>query len=356
MGNYQRGNSSSGRVYHRSARPRKNAARTFGECADWSDHQGCEALYTNRFSDLIKCLRPGQWIKNLLLLAAPFFAFFDRSQAEGTFVQMVKKDPVALQETLGLSILAFILISAAAYVINDLYDLKQDSKHPLKQHRPIVARKVSMGAAIPLAVLCLVTGIGLAIGLGVYRDLMGFLWICVAYSVLQIFYTFLARRVADLGALVLATGFLLRAVAGAVVVGVTLSSWLMFCVFFGALFVALCKRRTTFFMKGQPIPTSNEPRILDFQITICAAVTIACYALYTLADVTVQHFGTENLIYTLPFVLLGIFRYLRLTYQEQRAGVPEMLFLRDPVLIVVGLLWIITCGIILTIAHDVPVL
>ncbi len=354
MGNYQRNNNgANGRIYHRSARPRKSAARTFGESADWSDHQGCEALYTNRLADLIRCLRPSQWVKNLLLLAAPFFAFFDRSQP---FVQQVKANPVAIQELLGLSVVAFILISAAAYVINDLYDLQQDSKHPLKQHRPIVARKVSAGAAIPLALVCLSGGLGLAAWLGLSRGVMGFLWVCVAYSVLQLVYTFVARRVADLGAVLLATGFLLRAVAGAVVAGVTLSSWLILCVFFGALFVALCKRRSTFFMKGQPLPTSNEPRILDFQIVICAAVTLACYALYTLAESTITHFGTEHLIYTLPFVLLGLFRYLRLTYQEQRAGVPEMLFLRDPVLILTGLAWMIACGIILTLAHETPCL
>lgn len=332
------------RVYHPTARPRKNASRTFGESADWSDHQGCEALYTNRLIDLIKCLRPSQWVKNLLLLAAPFFAFFDQSQ---TFSKQVKDTPLVVFEHLGCAVVAFILLSSATYIINDLYDLKQDGRHPLKQHRPIVARKVSLSAAIPLALFCLGGGFALASWIGLQQGVLTFVWICLGYSLLQLIYTFLARRIADLGAIVLATGFLLRAVAGAQVVNVHLSSWLLLCVFFGALFVALCKRRSTFFIKGQPLPNSNEPRIQDFQILICAAVTTTCYALYTLAESTIAHFGTERLIYTLPLVILGLFRYLRLTYQEQRAGVPEMLFLKDPILILTCVLWVLSCGIIL---------
>ena len=353
MGTYQHGRQSShpprtsGRVYHRSVKPRQNVARTFGESADWSDHQGCEALYTNKLVDLLKCLRPGQWVKNVLLFAAPFFAYFDRSQAESAFVQGMTANPLAMLATLGLALAAFVLISAATYVVNDLHDVKSDSKHPQKQNRPIVARKVSFGAAIPLALLCLGGGFSLATWVGIRCGSLDFLFVCGGYSILQLAYTFLAKRLADVGVILLATGFLLRAVAGAVVAQVYLSSWLMLCVFVGALFVALCKRRSTFFMKGQPIPTTNEPRILDFEIGIAASVTVACYALYTLAPKTVEHFGTENLIYTLPLVVLGVFRYVRLTYQEQRAGVPERLFLRDPILILTGILWVLSCGFIL---------
>ena len=351
MENFRRGNGSHGRVYHRTAKPRKNAARAFGESADWSDHQSCEALYTNKVIDLLKCLRPGQWVKNLLLLAAPFFAFFDHAQAESVFVQTVKTNPMSVAVTLAVAVASFILISAAAYVVNDLCDVSTDRKHPLKQHRPIVARKVSFGAAIPLAVLCLGAGLAGAAWIGLREGQLNFLFVCVAYVVLQLLYTFLVKRLSDIGVIVLAMGFLLRAVAGAVVVQVYLSSWLMLCVFCGALFVALCKRRSAFFVKGQPVPTSNEPRILDFEIGIAASVTATCYALYTLAPKTVANFGTEHLVYTLPFVILGLFRYLRLTYQEQRAAVPENLFLRDPILILTGILWVASCGFILTFAR-----
>ena len=105
-----------GRVYHRAAQPRKRASRTFGESADWSDHEGCEALYTNRPANLLRCLRPGQWPKNLILLAAPFFACFDKGQRIA--------DPVRAQEDLGLALVAFVLLSAYAYVLNDLADAK----------------------------------------------------------------------------------------------------------------------------------------------------------------------------------------------------------------------------------------
>jgi 4-hydroxybenzoate polyprenyltransferase len=350
MGTYQRNSGPSGRVYHRSAKPRKSVARTFGESADYSDHQGCEALYTNKIVDLMKCLRPSQWVKNLLLLAAPFFAFFDQSQADSAFIQTLKSTPLEIAITLGCALVAFILISAATYVINDLHDLRGDKSHPLKRHRPIVARKVSFGAAIPLAIACLGGGFALAIWLGAQQGSLNFLYICLGYSGLQLIYTFVAKRIPDLGVILLALGFLLRAAAGAVVMQVSLSSWLMLCVFVGALFVALCKRRSAYFIKGQPIPSTNEPRILDFEIGIAASVTVACYALYTLAPKTVAHFGTENLIYTVPLVLLGVFRYVRLTYQEHRAGTPENIFLRDPLLILSGIAWVIACGVILAIA------
>ena len=116
-----------GRVYHRAAKPRKYASRTFGESADWSDHQGCEGLYGNRPLDLLRCLRPGQWAKNLILLAAPFFAFFDRHQT--------LPDAVGLQERLGLALVAFVLLSSAAYVFNDLVDARADAANP---RRPLL--------------------------------------------------------------------------------------------------------------------------------------------------------------------------------------------------------------------------
>ena len=348
MANYQRNHASSGRVYHRSAKPRKGGARTFGESADWSDYSGCEALYTNRLTDLLKCLRPMQWVKNLLLLAAPFFAYFDRSQVGGVFQRMLKENPVALQETLGLAIVSFVLLSAASYVINDLCDVAGDRAHPVKQMRPIAARKVSLSAAILLATGCFAGGMSLAAWLGFSHGHRSFFYVCIAYSVLQFLYTFVARRIPDCGVILLAIGFILRAVAGACIVEVTVSAWLILCVFFGAYFVALCKRRSLYFIKGFSATSTIEPRILDFQIGIVASVTIACYALYTLTERTIVCFGTDRLIYTLPLVLLGLFRYLRLTYQEQRAGIPEVLFLRDPLLLVTGMLWLLACGLILS--------
>lgn len=339
---------SAGRVYHRAAKPRKSASRTFGESADWSDHEGCEALYTNRLIDLLRCLRPGQWVKNLLLLAAPFFAFFDKS-AHARCCPTCPWEPIALQERLGLGILAFILLSGAAYVLNDLADLKRDARNPLRKERPLAARKVSEVAASLLAVGCLVGGLAAAwqvgrIGAGGHA----FLLIAGAYALLQPFYTFVARRLgAELAAMTVAAGFVLRALAGAAAIDVPCSGWLLLCVFLGALFVALCKRRAGHFVKGASQPPVAEGRIMDLEIVLSAAGVLTCYALYTQAADTFAKFGTGALIWTLPLVLFALFRFLRLTYGERTACNPECAIFRDPVLLADVALWLVLCGLIL---------
>ena len=334
-----------GRVYHRSAKPRKSAARAFGESADWSDHEGCEALYTNRPLQLLRCLRPGQWVKNLLLLAAPFFAFFDRAQA--AFADAVRQHPLCVAEALGLGVVAFALVAAAGYVANDLTDRRADAAHPLKKERPIAARQVSIAAAIVLLLLCLCGGLALAGWLGWRSGRWAFPALCVAYALLQPFYTFLARRLEGVGPMTVAVGFVLRAAAGAALAGVRVSPWLLLCVFLVALFVALCKRRAAHFLKNLPQPPAADARILDLEIGLVASATVACYALYTLATETIANFGTDRLVYTVPLVMLGIFRHLRLTYGERKAGAPERVFTRDPFMLAVLALWGIACGALL---------
>ncbi len=335
----------SGRVYHRSAKPRKSAARAFGESADWSDHEGCEALYTNRPLNLLRCLRPGQWAKNLVLLAAPFFAFFDRAQTG--FAEAVRQHPLCVAEMLGLGVAAFVLVSAAGYVANDLADRRADAAHPLRKGRPIAARQVSVTAAAVLLALCLGGGLALAGWLGLRTGRWAFPALVAAYTLLQPFYTFLARRLEGLGPMTVAIGFVLRAAAGAALAGVRLSPWLLLCVFLVALFVALCKRRGAHFLKSLPQPTAADARILDLEIGLVAAATVACYALYTLATETLANFGTDRLVYTVPLVMLGLFRHLRLTYGERKGDAPERVFTRDPAMLAILALWVIACGALL---------
>lgn len=338
-------NRSGGNTVHRVARPRaKSPSRAFGESADWSDHRGCEGLYANKPRDLLRCLRPAQWLKNLILLAAPFFAWFDPAQRPHL------QDPVRLQETLGLAFVAFALVASAAYVLNDLADRREDARNPLKRARPIAARHVSAGAAVPLALLCLAGGLAAAWRLGAYAGGHAFLWLVLGYAALQPLYTFWAKRLAELGAAAVALGFVARAAGGAVAVGVRLSPWLLACVFLLSAFVALCKRRGAHFEKGAQQPSAAEGRILDLEIATLAAATLACYALYTLAPQTVANFGTERLVWTVPLVFLGLCRYLRLTYAERRAAQPERALLRDPWLPLLLALWVGACAAILALA------
>lgn len=329
-----------GRIYHRAARPRKGASRTFGESADWSDHHGCEALYTNRLTDLVSCFRPGQWVKNLLLLAAPFFAFFDCTQP---FAERLLQAPWETVRLFALAIAAFILLSSSAYVLNDLCDCKADAKNPIRKHRPIAARKVSFAAVIPLAGVVFIGGSVLAWYLGTQVG-WTFSALCALYVLLQPIYTLWGRRSLETGALLLAVGFVLRAMAGAVTGGVRLSPWLLLCVFLVSLFVVLCKRRCVTFVKSMPQPSMADSRILDLEIAITAAATVACYALYTLATETIANFRTDQLVWTVVPVVAGIFRYLRLTYGDHRTGNPELALTRDPVMALIVLGWLAACA------------
>ncbi len=342
-----------GRVYHRSAKPRKGVARTFGESADFSDHQGCEALYTNKPLDLLKCLRPGQWVKNLLLLAAPFFAYFE---AFSDYTNRVNEAPWTALGTLGLGIVAFILLSGATYIFNDLIDAKSDAKHPLKKTRPIAARKVSLVAALSLLFVALIGGLGLAWMLGGTADVWvldggcwceestyeaiaiehNFFWCAVAYLGIQLLYTLFMHKLKDFGEATVALGFLVRALAGGCLAGVACEPHFLLCVFIGAFFVVLCKRRSEHFIRNAPQPTAADARVLDIEISLSAASLIMSY----LFCLWMHDLGSYD-IYTLPWVVLGIFRYLRLTYADQhRAATPEAAFFRDPAMIICLLGWL----------------
>lgn len=329
---------SGGNSVHRVARPRAKApARTFGESADWSDHHGCEGLYANKPLDLLRCLRPLQWLKCVLLFAAPFFAWLDPAQH--------LPGAVELQERLGLAVVAFALIASAAYIVNDVCDLKADARDPLRKGRPLAARRVSIGAAIPLAVVCLAAGLGAAWFHGHRFGGHALLWVALAYAALQPLYSLWAKRVAEVGVVIVALGFVARAAAGAFAVDVRLSPWLLLCVFLLTFFVALCKRRAAHFEKGAKMPSAAEGRILDLAVGLGAAATLATYTLYTLASETIALYGTDHLVWTVPLVLLGLCRCLRLTYAERRAANPERL-LFDPALLGLVLAWAIACALI----------
>lgn len=337
-------------VSRKVARPRqpqvRPVARAFAESADWSDHQGPEALYGNRLPDLLKCLRPGQWCKNLLLLAAPFFAWFDPGQHAS-----LAGDPRGTLLALAAAVGAFILVSGAAYTVNDLCDYGKDRVHPFRRERPIASRRVSGAGAGVLIAVCLAGAAALA--WCVPRP--PFAVMLAAYALLQPLYTFVLRRVAGLGVFAVAAGFAMRAAAGGLAVGVRVSPWLLLCVFLLALFVAVCKQRAEAFLrvgggKGrppQPVATLAEQHWLDLQVALTGAAAVGVYALYTLAPETVERYGTERLVWTLPIVMFGVSRYLRLAFRDRDGSRPERIFRRDPVMLATLLIWGLACAAIL---------
>jgi 4-hydroxybenzoate polyprenyltransferase len=162
-----------------------------------------------------------------------------------------------------------------------------------------------------------------------------FFLVVAAYVFLQVLYSFGLKKVALIDVFVIAAGFVLRALAGAVVISVPISPWLLLCAMLLALFLGLCKRRhekvveEDFSGETRPTLKQYDQKLLDQLIAIVSAATIVCYALYTLWPDTVEKFGTTNLGFTIPFVIFGLFRYLDLVYRHEKGGRPEKILMTD---------------------------
>jgi 4-hydroxybenzoate polyprenyltransferase len=291
---------------------------------------------TFQLHPLLRALRPSQWTKNAVVLAAYFFARWDASQHE----RVIGWTPLL---TAGLAAAAFCLISSAVYLLNDVCDVAADRAHPQKRLRPIAAGEVSLRAAKVTALLLLAAGIAMAWLVNpAFAGLIG------AYLALQAAYTLGLKRIAFVDVFVIALGFVLRATGGALAIHVRLSPWLLLCTFLLALFLALCKRRhekvllETGDVRHRAALEGYNRRLLDQTLAITSAATIICYAMYTLSEETVRRFGTNRLGLTIPFVIFGIFRYLDLVYRHDEGGRPEKILLTDRVLIVTVLLYGLT--------------
>jgi 4-hydroxybenzoate polyprenyltransferase len=277
--------------------------------------------------ELFRALRPQQWIKNLFVFAPLIF-----SQNLLNRAMVVRA---------GLAFFAFCLISSAVYLINDLKDIDEDRQHPVKSKRPLASGRLKKGAA--LAALTVIIPAGFLVALLVNRP---FTFIALGYFLLQIAYTFWLKHVVILDIFVVAAGFLLRVIAGGLAIRVYLSSWLLICTALLSLFLAMGKRRHEIvLMEGQasnhrPILREYSIYLLDQMISVVTASTLVAYCLYTISEETITKFGTRNLIYTIPFVLYGIFRYLYLIHQRTGGGTPESLIIRDRPLLITIALWI----------------
>ncbi|MEW6026270.1 MAG: decaprenyl-phosphate phosphoribosyltransferase [Planctomycetota bacterium] len=284
---------------------------------------------------LIESLRPKQWTKNLFVFAA---LAFSRNLTNTTL----------LTKTLE-TFVVFCLLSSACYIINDILDAKADRLHPVKSKRPIASGRLSVPVALIIAVILLVISVFWAARLSIGAKLSAgpaipFFHITLSYFVLQILYSLALKKAIILDALAIATGFVLRMVAGAVAIDIAISSWLYICTISLSLFIAFCKRRAEMTVletpeNHRPVLGQYSPYLLDQMISALTASTIIAYALYTLSEETVAKLGSQNMLLTIPFVVYGIFRYLYLVHQKQQGGEPENIILADKPLLVSILLW-----------------
>jgi len=276
-------------------------------------------------------LRVRQWTKNLAVFAALVFA-------------RRLTDPASLAEVME-AFVAFCLASSAAYIVNDIRDRDADRLHPVKSRRPIAAGAVGVGEAWVLAAVLVAAAFAAAALSGVRLVAS-----VAAYLALQAAYNLKLKHVPTLEVFALAAGFVIRVAAGAWILAVEVSPWLLLCTMNLALFLALAKRRHELIEMEdgagahRKVLDSYSPHLLDQMISIVAAATVVTYALYTLAEQTVRKFGSAHMIWTTPFVILGVFRYLYLIHQKKLGGSPEWVLLTDLPILATVVLWAATAA------------
>ncbi len=280
-----------------------------------------------KFKAVLRSMRPAQWTKNLFVFAALIFA------------QKFFSWPLLLK-TLA-AFVVFCVVSGALYILNDLRDRGEDRAHPKKSQRPIARGDVAPAEALIVFVLLSVAGLGVAFLLHPH-----FLAAVAAYFLLQVAYSLKLKQVVILDIFVIAFGFVIRVVAGGLVIEVPISSWLLICTTLLALLLAMGKRRHELVLLDnkaadhRPILKEYSAYLLDQMIAVVTASTLIAYCLYTISPETVQKFGTDHLIWTAGFVLYGIFRYLYLVHLRGQGGSPEELIIQDKPLLFNILFWI----------------
>ena len=283
---------------------------------------------------LLLSLRPSQWTKNLIIFAALMFG------------QRLLDPTSVLQAT--AAFVLFCALSGVVYLVNDIADRDADRRHPVKKDRPIASGALPVRVAGTAAAIIAIGAIAAAYWL---RPMFGVL--ATAYLLLLVLYSGPLKHAVIIDVITIAIGFVLRAAAGAVAIGVHASHWLYVLTMLLALFLALSKRRHELVLLAdratghRKILQEYSPYLLDQMIAVVTASTIVAYAFYTVSPETVEKFGTDLLGLTLPFPLYGIFRYLYLVHQKEGGGSPADMLLNDrPLLVCVGL-WAATAAFII---------
>ncbi len=261
----------------------------------------------------LQIMRPLHWTKNMFVFAALIF---------GHKLNV----PLAVGRAIG-GFACFCLASSAVYILNDIIDRQRDRLHPEKCKRPIASGRVKIGSAVLVAVLCAGAAIIAAFLLG-----RAFASIILIYIMLMVCYSLLLRRIMILDCVVIAAGFCLRAVAGAVVVEVFISQWLIICTFALCLFMAFGKRRSEIALLQEDSElfrntlSGYTPELLAHMLNVTSGLAVVCFLLYAMDDKTFQIHGNNNLVYTTPLVLYCIFRFSSLIQTGKYMGPVQLIF------------------------------
>ncbi|WP_339256403.1 decaprenyl-phosphate phosphoribosyltransferase [Paenibacillus sp. FSL R5-0749] len=282
-------------------------------------------------SGLFRLLRPKQWTKNLLLFAALLFSFEE-----------------IRAETILATLLGFILFSFVAgcvYILNDFVDRDRDRQHPVKKYRPMASGQVNPSHALLFGIILLILSVGTAF---MMNPLFGVL--CIVYFLLNVSYSFVLKHLVILDMMTIAAGFVLRAIAGGVLIHVPFTPWFLICTMLLSLFLAIGKRRNELtLLEGN---TGSHRKVLDnYSITlldqfntIVTTATIISYSLFTFTSDRTIH-----LMWTIPLVIYGMFRYLYLIHMKNQGGSPDRVLFEDKPILITVILYVISVVTIFTI-------
>ncbi|KAA8782613.1 decaprenyl-phosphate phosphoribosyltransferase [Paenibacillus amylolyticus] len=275
-------------------------------------------------SGLFKLLRPKQWTKNLLLFAALLFSF-----------EEIRTETIV---STGIGFLLFSLVAGCVYILNDYVDRERDRQHPTKQFRPIASGQVNPTHAILFGMALLVFSLGVAF---VMNPLFGIL--CIVYFLLNVSYSFVLKHLVILDMMTIAAGFVLRAIAGGVLIHVPFTPWFLICTMLLSLFLAIGKRRNELtLLEGN---TGSHRKVLDnYSITlldqfntIVTTATIISYSLFTFTSDRTIH-----LMWTIPLVIYGMFRYLYLIHMKNQGGSPDRVLFEDKPILITVILYVVS--------------
>jgi len=288
------------------------------------------------FSALIATVRPMQWIKN-------FFVF-----GPLLFSHKLKDVTTDLAASAGFAL--FCLAASGVYVLNDLMDLEGDRLHPTKRLRPIASGRISRGSAAALAAVLLLAAAAGSFALGTVFALL-----LLCYVVLNISYSLGLKQVVIIDVMMIGAGFVIRVLAGAAVIHVSPSHWLVLCTILLSVFLGFTKRRAELTLlqdkavEHRKVLTSYSAAFLDQMVSVVTAATLMCYILYTVDERTVDAVagGSRGLLLTVPLVMYGIFRYLYLVYRLEEGGSPTQALVEDRMMVLSIVLWVALCVVVI---------
>lgn len=271
-------------------------------------------------------MRPGQWVKNLFIFAGLIFS--------GNLFH----PEVLIRVSTGF--ILFSVVASSIYIFNDIIDLEFDRAHPEKKNRPVAAGLLSVPAAYAGAIVLALAGL-----IGALTLDRVFFAILLSYLIINFAYTIKIKKMVILDIMCIASGFVLRVFAGTELAEVMPSDWLILCTIMLSLFLGFSKRRHELATTGTDALSHRKVlgeyslSFLDQMIAVATACTVMSYALYTVSPQTISRFGTRNLVFSIPFVIYGIYRYLYLIHQKNMGGNPTREIVSDIPLLINALLW-----------------